>query len=71
MKFKHLLLALCTVSAVTGFAQRKTMTESNIHPYPFGNIATKWTYGYIIGEDGKSLKDGALSIRGTVPQTKV
>ena len=71
MKFKHLLLALYTVSAVTGFAQRKTMTESNIHPYPFGNIATKWTYGYIVGEDGKSLKDGALSIRGTVPQTKV
>lgn len=63
MKTKILLLAsACLLNCAIVFGQRQQTTE-DYNPSPAGFPTTgKKTYSYIIGEDGKKLKDGSFSI---------
>lgn len=66
MKRKLLLTGLFTILIGIGaFAQRQQIsmdyTNCTMNEMPF-NMSGKMTYSYIVGEDGKHIKDGALSI---------
>ena len=64
---KYLLLTVLCLMASVCFAQRKQTTDDYVkgavETIPYSNMPGKITYGYIIGEDGTVLKDGALSIK--------
>ena len=64
---KYLLLTVLCLMASVCFAQRKQTTDDYVkgavETIPYSNMPGKMTYGYIVGEDGTVLKDGALSIK--------
>ena len=66
MKKKILLIGLFSLLVgTTAIAQRQQISTDYVHSVfediPF-NMSGKMTYSYIVGEDGKHIKDGALSI---------
>lgn len=66
-KIQLLMLLLCSFSIVSVKAQRQQVTEDYhrgaIESIPYSQMPGKVSYGYIVSEDGKTLKDGPYSIK--------
>lgn len=66
---RNLTLILLTLLSISLFAQRQKITESYEVPSTNAPLFGNKTYYYIIGEDGKNIKDGPMNITASNNKT--
>ena len=69
-KFLLILFAVLFISTDSLFAQRQQTSEDYSYDYHF-LIPGKLTYGYVVAEDGRTLKDGNYSINCKLDEKKI
>lgn len=73
MKRVIIAFLLCMLMGASVYAQRSTMSESWYRLTDYGSLqlSGKMNYGYVVGDDGKNLKDGPITINGKLNPTEV